>query len=58
MQITDNQLSEISAAMAFAQYFVSDLDRNLTEQAKKTMKSCLTVCAHLLKCTYKGMQND
>jgi hypothetical protein len=35
MQITDKQLSEISAAMAFAQYFVSDLDRNSTEQAKK-----------------------
>jgi hypothetical protein len=35
MQITDKQLSEISAAMVFAQYFVSDLDRNSTEQAKK-----------------------
>jgi hypothetical protein len=35
MQITDKQLSEISAAMAFAHYFVSDLERDSTEQAKK-----------------------
>jgi hypothetical protein len=35
MQITEKQLSEISSAMVFAQYFVSDLDRDSTEQAKK-----------------------